>query len=821
MMKEVRKRITTTGFSVCLRLLHYCLLPFALCLLPFFSSPAHAQLSGAARDTTLAVRVVHSTGGGRTLYSGGAVCYFTVGSPVAGRVVAAPQAITDGFTAFLLGQHDTEPPAAFPLFTPSDSTDTNETTVVFSWGISTDSSPPIAYRLIVDTDMAGGYVVDSTVVNLTSITATLPAAETYSWRVVASDIRSNARTVGDSVLRLYTITAPTPISPINGESSPLTLRLFKWNAGATTGRSPLRDYRLQVALDTIANLETPVVDIRHNAATNETTPLYLFTANGAIWWRMQTRDTFGNSSAWSTPQYFTKAAPTETTGPLPPANFKVTSLDTGALFLTWDKSPSIDVVQYNVYWDSGLSTGAETLYAVAPHSGASHALLTSVLQHGREYRFRIAASDSQGNQGAEASAVATACTTPQAVANAITTEPTPGTKFRRGDSAVQILATLNGSARQLDSATTLTFQVRTFPAGAWTNMTVQTGVTGNANPIAVGSAKTEDGQYRFVWNPSALAADTYDVRIIVTDRAGETSALTAGVNTIRLVNAAAESPTIITNLLSNGYEYQRVINANSRETIAITNNRDTQAAIVAVPAQAFLNASDTANVYLIVSIRSSNAFDSLLTSPTEHPTWDVVEVRLSNGDTQLAGGQSALVTLSFRDDNQDGFVDGTLIRWNSLRVMRHPGTPGGAWEATATTASKDPTATTAGWLQVQTTRFSIFRLTGVAAAANLLNAVVAPNPFRPNDGDPATGLPYTGAAGTGIYFSDLPMQVKIEVYTISGRKVMEFQTTNSTGQIQWDVRNRDGVDVASGVYLYRIQDLATGQVKTGKLTVIR
>jgi hypothetical protein len=50
---------------------------------------------------------------------------------------------------------------------------------------------------------------------------------------------------------------------------------------------------------------------------------------------------------------------------------------------------------------------------------------------------------------------------------------------------------------------------------------------------------------------------------------------------------------------------------------------------------------------------------------------------------------------------------------------------------------------------------------------------------------------------------------------------MEFQTSASTGQAQWNVKNSDGRDVASGVYLYRIHDLATGQSVTGKLTVIR
>ncbi len=793
----------------------------SLCLAACFALPAAAQLSGTARDTAQAVRVVHTSGGGR-VSSGGTVSYFTVGSPVAGRTIAAPQSITDGLTAFLLGQHDTAPPAPFTLLAPAESTDTTGTSVTFSWSAATDSSPPITYRLIVDTDMAGARVVDSTVTNATSLTAVLPANETYAWRVIASDVRSNSRTVGDSALRLYTLTPPTPTTPRNGETSPLTSRLFQWGAGSTSGRPPLQDYRLQVAKDTVANLDTPVVDLWQVVPATETRPVHLFTANTTWWWRMQTRDTLGNVSAWSSAESFVKSAPSETTAPLPPSNFRVTSLETGALIVTWEKSPSLDVAQYNLYWDSGLATVADTLYALVLSSGASsYSVLTSVLAHGREYRFLVSTADSQGNAGAGVSAVATARTTPQTVANAVITEPASGTRFRRGDSIVPVLASLTGTTAQIDSAVTMTFQARVAPAGAWTSMTARTDITGNANPIAASEAKTEDGQYRFVWNPSTLSADTYDLRIIVTDRAGETSVLTAGVNTVRIVDATAESPTVVANLLENGYEYGRIISAGTRETFSLTNVLDTQTTVVVIPPGAFPGATDTASVYVIVSIRTASSYDSLLTSPTERATWDALEVRLSSGDTQLAGGLAATVTLTFRDDNQDGYVDGTLIRWNTLKIMRHPGTSGSSWEMMTTTASQDPTPATAGWIQTTTTRFSIFRLTGVAAAANLLGMTVGPNPYRPNDGNPATGLPYTGAPGTGIYFSNLPAAVRIEVFTVTGRRVMRFETQNSTGQIQWDARNQDGREVASGVYLYRIHDLASGDVKTGKLTVIR
>ena len=87
--------------------------------------------------------------------------------------------------------------------------------------------------------------------------------------------------------------------------------------------------------------------------------------------------------------------------------------------------------------------------------------------------------------------------------------------------------------------------------------------------------------------------------------------------------------------------------------------------------------------------------------------------------------------------------------------------------------------------------------------------MIAPNPFRPSDGNASTGSPYQrGVAGT-------------EIYAVSGRKVTAFSTTNSGGSIQWDGRNDEFREVASGYYLYVVTDQATGARVTGKLAVIR
>ncbi|RMH55497.1 MAG: hypothetical protein D6679_11640 [Candidatus Hydrogenedentota bacterium] len=780
---------------------------------------AAAATSGFMRNDTYTVRAVISSGGGSTLYVGGKVSYFTNGGPATGEVVIPARRILAGLTQYWLGTHDTTPPTEFTLLNPVDDIDTNENWITFRWTEAEDSSHPISYRLIVDTDMAGNYVVDSTVAETSFLRVAVAPNDTYFWRIVASDIRGNSRTVGDSLLRIYTLTPPTLVYPVGGVETTATSFLFDWIDGTTTGPS-ITDYQFQVANDTA--FDTPILDFFHNFGTSETRPLYLFTAVDTFYWRMRTRDALGNFSSWTAAETIVRLAPAETMAPLAVRGFTLTALDTGAILITWQRSPSLDVVQYNLSWDEGRGTAADTLLAVVGQDTSEFLrFLTTMLTNGKEYRFQVVAQDTNGNQGPAVFGSVIARTSAPTVANGVMEFPEAGTKIREGDSALPIFFTLDGTSQQIDSAVSFLLQYRLFPNGAWTDMSPSTVASENANPIAVAKAKTDIGNYRFVWDLSGLAADTYEIRVIVNDDQGESSWLTAASVSTLIVDPAIDSPSIQTTVLRDGLKVDRVFSANRTETFPIVNGTDTQGGYVVLPDGAFPVAQDTAGIFLSVSIRSKAGFDTDLTSVTARPVWDALEVSVSSGDTEMAGNKTATVHLTFRDDNQDGFVDGTFVRWNTLKIMRHSGIPGDAWEEMPTTASQDPTADTPGFLETITAHFSIFRLVGVAASPNLSTFMVAPNPFRPNDGVDATGRNFTGAPGTGIYFLNLPLKVRIRVFTVAGRKVFDFQTNNSTGQVQWDVTNEVGQPIASGVYIYVVEDLGTGNKKTGKLVVIR
>jgi hypothetical protein len=118
--------------------------------------------------------------------------------------------------------------------------------------------------------------------------------------------------------------------------------------------------------------------------------------------------------------------------------------------------------------------------------------------------------------------------------------------------------------------------------------------------------------------------------------------------------------------------------------------------------------------------------------------------------------------------------------------------------------------------------FSFFRImVYFSAADDLSDLKIGPNPYRPNDGNPRTGIPYNGSLQSGIHFLNLTERVEIRIYNIHGTLVAEFSSNDSQGAIQWDARNMQGAKVASGVYLYQVESKDTGEIKTGKIAIIR
>lgn len=103
--------------------------------------------------------------------------------------------------------------------------------------------------------------------------------------------------------------------------------------------------------------------------------------------------------------------------------------------------------------------------------------------------------------------------------------------------------------------------------------------------------------------------------------------------------------------------------------------------------------------------------------------------------------------------------------------------------------------------------------TAALPAADLSDAYVFPNPFKPNS-------PGRFQAAE-ITFGHLPAVATISVFAITGKQVAKLHKTDTTVDFyKWNVTNSDGQKLASGVYIYFMTAPGGGKAR-GKFAVIR
>ncbi len=100
---------------------------------------------------------------------------------------------------------------------------------------------------------------------------------------------------------------------------------------------------------------------------------------------------------------------------------------------------------------------------------------------------------------------------------------------------------------------------------------------------------------------------------------------------------------------------------------------------------------------------------------------------------------------------------------------------------------------------------------------------VFPNPYiAAHEFEPA--LPPNVTSGRGerkIYFSNLPQKSTVYIFTSRGDLVRKLEVDNplSNGTIVWDLKTRENLNVAFGVYFYVVESEAG--TKRGKLAIIK
>ena len=71
-----------------------------------------------------------------------------------------------------------------------------------------------------------------------------------------------------------------------------------------------------------------------------------------------------------------------------------------------------------------------------------------------------------------------------------------------------------------------------------------------------------------------------------------------------------------------------------------------------------------------------------------------------------------------------------------------------------------------------------------------------------------------------IWFTNLPSQCYISIFTVTGEFVFEFEHQSSTdGTAVWDMRTVNNQEVAPGLYIFHVK--GAGEEKIGKFAVVR
>jgi len=176
------------------------------------------------------------------------------------------------------------------------------------------------------------------------------------------------------------------------------------------------------------------------------------------------------------------------------------------------------------------------------------------------------------------------------------------------------------------------------------------------------------------------------------------------------------------------------------------------------------------------------------------------------------------VRVPYPDANNTGFVDGTSppVRADTLRLYVLNETSG-LWEAVPGSAADTVNKVVVGQIR----HLSIFTAFGAGAAGGLSALRVYPIPYRPNGADADKGRPYSSTdPDSGIIFDNLPQNVKVKIYTLTGQLTRSLSSSDSNGKLRWDVLNDSGQDVATGGYIAVISSPGTSAV-VKKLLVIR
>ena len=100
------------------------------------------------------------------------------------------------------------------------------------------------------------------------------------------------------------------------------------------------------------------------------------------------------------------------------------------------------------------------------------------------------------------------------------------------------------------------------------------------------------------------------------------------------------------------------------------------------------------------------------------------------------------------------------------------------------------------------------------ATSNVERIVVVPNPYRGRERWDQPGE-------HRIQFQNMPPNARVRIFTVAGDLVRELEKSSAaSGNLDWDMKNADKQDVASGIYMYHVLS-AEGFEAKGHFVIVR
>ncbi|MFA6316347.1 MAG: fibronectin type III domain-containing protein [Elusimicrobiota bacterium] len=178
------------------------------------------------------------------------------------------------------------------------------------------------------------------------------------------------------------------------------------------------------------------------------------------------------------------------------------------------------------------------------------------------------------------------------------------------------------------------------------------------------------------------------------------------------------------------------------------------------------------------------------------------------------------ISLPYPDSDNDGVVDGTSPALEAANMEVYTLDESKSRWALVGRPVVDTLARTAS---IGVRHFSLYAIGGAGSSNGFDDMRVYPNPFKPGGANPNEGRPCgqnSCAAGQGITFDNLPVDVSITIYDLNGTEIDSMRTFNSGGVVRWDGRNKNGADAATGGYFAVIESPGR-KIVVWKLAIIR